>query len=139
MTDYATPSNFTNPAELLPAAVFPYEPQQYAHLSGNLNSGKSSISVKIDKKRFLRKGSVEKNVFSAASLHIEYVPGRYLLEWTKLNDYLDSYLEWSGTGEAATLKIYEDIHKAINPVKLEIIMKFDHSSSGGWFYEVKTV
>lgn len=139
MPDHITPSSFRDPVEILLAAVSPYEPQQYAHLSRNLNSGKSSISVKIDKKHFLRKGSVEKNVFSAASLHIEYVPGRYLLEWTKLNDYLDSYLEWSGTGEAATLKIYEDIHKVVNPVKLEVIMKFDQSSSGGWFYEVKTV
>lgn len=109
-----------------------------------LRSGVSSheppaapLMVRVRKQRFLRNGRVETDVFDAAELYIEYVPSRALLDWTVLNEYLDSYRSWSGAGEACVATIAEDLAQTLAPARLYVEMRIE--GAGGYRYQVRSV
>jgi len=95
--------------------------------------------VKVHKRRFLRKGLLESSTYAPSELYLEYVPSRFLLDWTSLNSYLDSYRSWSGTAEAAVAQIVEDLRHAIVPGEVFVSMRFHRDAAGGYRYEVKSV
>jgi len=111
--------------ELLRSGISPYEPSA------------APLKVRVRKQRFLRNGRVETEVFDAAELYVEYAPARLLLDWTVLNEYLDSYRSWSGAGEACVAMIADDLSRSLAPSRLHVEMRIN--GSGGYRYQVRSV
>ena len=111
--------------ELLRSGVSPHDPTA------------APLTVRVHKQRFLRNGRVETGVFDAADLYVEFVPARALLDWTVLNEYLDSYRSWSGAGESCVATIADDLAHALAPSRLRVEMRID--GAGGYRYQVRSV
>ena len=99
----------------------------------------SSLTVQVTRARFLRSGRVETGAFDPGVLRIVYRPARLLLDWTVLNEYLDSFKDEPGSAEAAVAAIASDLREVLAPAFLQVTMDLNMDGSGGFVYEVTTV
>lgn len=68
-----------------------------------------------------------------ATIRVNYVPDRYIVELKSLKLYLNGYRDEPISHEAATNKIFDDLKEAINPRKMEVVGDFNERGN------VKTV
>lgn len=104
-----------------------------AHLPQTAN-----LSIHVVRARFLRCGRVETGAYDPGVLHITYKPALYLLDWTALNDYLDTFQTEPGSAEAAVSTIALDLRTVLAPAVLRVVMELNMDGSGGYTYEVAT-
>jgi NADPH-dependent 7-cyano-7-deazaguanine reductase QueF len=113
--------------ELLRSGLLPHTPRT------------SSLTVHVTRARFLRSGRVESGAFDPGVLRISFRPARLLLDWTVLNEYLDSFKGEPGSAEAAVAAIASDLQEVLAPAFLQVTMDLNMDGSGGFVYEVTTV
>lgn len=129
------------PAGRRPATVLAVSTKENLLRSGLLphTPRTSGLIVHVTRARFLRSGRVESGAFDPGVLRISYRPARLLLDWTVLNEYLDSFRDEPGSAEAAVATIASDLGEVLAPAFLEVTMDLNMDGSGGFVYEVTTV
>jgi 7-cyano-7-deazaguanine reductase len=60
-----------------------------------------------------------------ATIKINYIPDRYIVELKSLKLYLNKFRDQSMSHEAATNKIFDDLKKLLKPRHLEVIGDFN--------------
>jgi len=60
-----------------------------------------------------------------ATIRINYVPDKYIVELKSLKLYLNKFREIGISHEAATNQIFDDLKKLLNPRRLEVIGDFN--------------
>lgn len=59
-----------------------------------------------------------------ATIRIEYVPDKHIVELRSLKLYLNAYRDRHISHEEATNRIYQDLHELLEPRKLEVFGDF---------------
>ena len=60
-----------------------------------------------------------------ATIRLNYVPDKYVVELKSLKLYLNSYREMAISHEAATNKIFDDLKEVLKPRNMEIVGDFN--------------
>lgn len=60
-----------------------------------------------------------------ATIRLNYVPDKYVVELKSLKMYLNSYRDQGISHEEATNRIFDDLKKTLSPRKMEVIGDFN--------------